>query len=198
MLPTPFREGEPMHLTVAEPPTSSEPELLVERGYELIDGQRVEKPMGAESSLLAGALVELLRAHVRVHGLGRVFPSECGYQIFPEDPRKVRKPDVSFIAHGRLPDGRAPRGNVRVAPDLAVEVVSPKDLAEEIEARVVDYLAAGTRLMWVLYPGARSVWVVRPDGRAARLTGEQELSGEDVVPGFACKVQDLFAELEPS
>jgi Uma2 family endonuclease len=85
---------------------------------------------------------------------------------------------------------------MRIPPDLAAEVIS-NDSAEELEARVADYLGAGTRLMWVVHPQARSAWAVRPDGSAARLTGEQELSGEDVLAGFACKVQDLFTGLGP-
>jgi len=57
---------------------------------------------------------------------------------------------------------------------------------------VDDYLRAGVKLLWVLYPITRSVWVVRSDGSAARLTEGKELSGEDVVAGFSCRVAELF------
>jgi Uma2 family endonuclease len=167
--------------------------LAEKDGYELIDGQLVEKPMGAESSRVTVRLLVRLGAYVEAQQLGFVLDSECGYQkIFPNDPKRVRKPDVSFIARGRLPNDRTPRGNVSVYPELAVEVVSPNDAAEDIETRVDDFLGAGTKLMWVLYPNTASVWVIRKDGSAARLKGSQELSGEDVVPGFACQVQALF------
>jgi Uma2 family endonuclease len=164
-------------------------------GYELIDGQLVEKPMGAESSCVTAKLIVRLGAHIEGQRLGFVFDSECGYQkIFPNDPKRVRKPDVSFIARGRLPNDRPPRGHASIPPDLAVEVVSPNDIAEDIESRVDDFLGAGTKLMWVLYPATASVWVIRQDGSGARLKGTQELSGEDVIPGFACQAQALFSD----
>jgi Uma2 family endonuclease len=165
-------------------------------GYELIDGRLVEKPMGAQASRVTVKLMLRLGAHLETQQLGLLFDSECGYQkIFPSDPKRVRKPDASFIARGRLPEDRLPRGHVSIPPDLAVEVVSPNDMAEDIENRIEDYLSAGTKLMWVLYPATASVWVIRKDGSGARLKGTQDLTGEDVIPGFACQVQALFAPL---
>jgi Uma2 family endonuclease len=174
-------------------------ELLIfdsEHRYEWIDGQLKEKPpMGAEANRVATILVRLLDDYAASHQLGLVFSQECGYKIFPSDPKKTRKPDVSFIARGRLPNDRPPRGHVTIPPDLEVEVVSPNDLAEEIDLRVADYLAAGVKLLWIVYPATRSVWVFRQDGTAARLTEAQELTGEDVIPGFTCSVRTLFADL---
>jgi Uma2 family endonuclease len=161
-------------------------------GYEVIDGQLVEKNMGAEAAVVGANVITVLGPHVRAHRLGQVFTQDCGYQIFPDDPNRVRKPDCSFIGKDHLPQAGIPRGNVRVVPDLVVEVVSPNDLAEEVEARVVDYLRVGVRLLWVFYPATRSVYVFR-QGSVARLTAADELGGEDVIPGFACRVEELFA-----
>lgn len=164
--------------------------------YEWIDGQLKERPpMGAEANRVATVLASFLEAHARANRLGLVFTQECGYKIFPHDPKKVRKPDVSFVARGRLPNDRPPRGHVTIPPDLEVEVVSPNDEAEELDARVSDYLAAGARLLWIIFPATRSVWIVRRDGTAARLTEAQDLSGEDVIPGFTCPLRTLFADL---
>src|SRR3954469_15279453 len=139
-------------------PAAVTPEDLLARpdadSYELIDGQLVEKHMGAHAGLVAATLIALLRADARARGLGRVFTSDCSYQIGP-GRNLVRKPDVSFIARGRLPGDQLPAGHLRIPPDLAVEVVSPNDLAEDIDARVADYLEAGVRLMWVVYPATR-------------------------------------------
>ncbi len=82
-----------------------------------------------------------------------------------------------------------------IPPDLEVEVVSPNELAEDTEARVTDYLAAGVKLLWIIYPSTRSIWILHRDGTAARLTEAQDLSGEDVVPGFTCSIRTLFADL---
>ena len=163
--------------------------------YELIDGQLVERKMGARTSLVAASIIHLLRQHAHTHGLGLIFATDCGYQIFANQPGRVRFPDASFIRRGRLPNDEPPEGHVRTVPDLVVEVVSPNDLAEELEAKVEDYLQAGVSLMWVVYPATRSVLVYRPDGRCTRLTAAQELEGEDVLPGFRCRVEELFATL---
>ena len=114
------------------------------------------------------------------------------YQCFPHDPKMVRKPDVSFIRAGRLPGDVLPSGFVRIAPDLAVEVVSPNDLAPELDEKLEDYQKAGVRLVWVIYPESRTVSVYRGDGSASRLHQDDVLSGEDVIPGFRCEVGSLF------
>src|SRR5207237_10710175 len=98
--------------------------------------------MGAESSVIAAVIVTILNSFVRAHRLGHVFTTDCGYRCFPDDPDKVRKPDVSFVARGRLPDDRPPAGYVLVAPDLAIEVLSPGDLATRVEEKVRDYRSA--------------------------------------------------------
>jgi Uma2 family endonuclease len=162
--------------------------------YELIDGKLVERHMGAESSLIAAAVIFLLNQYVRAHQLGKVFATDCGYQIFPDDPNKVRFPDGSFIPRGRLPDDKPPRGHIRIPPDLAIEVVSPNDTAEEVETKRLAFLRAGTRLLWILYPESRTVHVYRQAGNPSSLTEADELSGEDVVPGFVCRVAELFED----
>ncbi len=187
-----------MNQLLLETPLPSDYLRTLERGcrYEWINDQLREKsPMGAKANLVATILAIDLGAFARGKGLGLVFTQECGYQIFPGDPRKLRKPDVSFIPRGRLPDNRPPDGHVTVPPDLEVEVVSPNDEAEEIDRRVADYLSAGVKLIWIVYPATRSVWVVRRDGSAARLTEAQELSGEDVLPGFTLPIRNLFVDL---
>ncbi len=160
--------------------------------YELIDGKLVQPPMSILSDLVAAALIEILGAYCREHRLGHVLPGTAQFQCFPQAPNRVRKPDVSFIRRGRLTDAQMRRGFCRVAPDLAVEVVSPNDLFEEIEARVEDYLRAGTALLWVVSPQPRRVYVHRADGSIGQLREHQELDGESVLPGFHCPVASLF------
>jgi Uma2 family endonuclease len=167
-----------------------------EHRFEWIDGQLKEKPrMGAKANRVSTILARLLDTHAAAHRLGWVFTQECGYQSFPHESRRVRFPDVSFVARGRLPNDQIPDGHMTVPPDLEVEVVSPNELAEDTESRVADYLSVGVRLIWIIYPTTRSVWIVRRDGTAARLTEVQELSGEDVVAGFTCPLRTLFADL---
>jgi Uma2 family endonuclease len=184
-----------METSVVETEYTPEDLLHMEDGhrYELIDGHLVEKPMGAQSSRVAAILIRLLDAHATAHHHGLVFNSDCGYQSFPGRPKHVRFPDLSFIAQGRLPNDRPPAGHVRIAPDLAVEVVSPNDTAYDIEERVEDYLGAGVRLMWVVYPNTRRVMVFRQAGGISRLGEANQLEGEDVIRDFACPVAEVFA-----
>lgn len=184
-----------MNVIVPERRYTPEDLLSMSHGprFELIDGRLVEKPMGARSALVVQNVNRTLDNHALAHQLGRVYPSNCGYQCFPWAPSHVRLPDGSFVRKGRLPNDEPPDGHMRIAPDLAHEVVSPNDLAEEIEERVSDLLRAGVSLVWVFYPRSRNVYVYRQGGGAQRLTAADELSGEDVLPGFRCRVEDLFA-----
>lgn len=77
-------------------------------------------------------------------------------------------------------------------PDLVIEVISPTDRWSDVDEKVQEYFDAGVRLVWVLDPRTRSVLACRDDGSALRLVGEAILGGEDVVPGFAVRVSDLF------
>ncbi len=78
------------------------------------------------------------------------------------------------------------------APDLAIEVVSPNDLAQEGERNVQESLTAGAAMGRVLYPETRHVIVDRPSGEA-RILGEKDaLEGANVLPGVACQVEELF------
>ena len=90
-----------------------------------------------------------------------------------------------------------PDGWIRICPDLAVEVVSPNDTAEELDENLKDYESAGIALVWVLYLKSRSVMIYRGDGSIGRAHETDELSGEDVIPGFRCAVRDLLPRQEP-
>ena len=121
-----------------------------------------------------------------------MLPGDASYQFLPDRPNVVRKPDVSFIRPGRLPDERLPDGHIRLAPDLVAEVVSPNDLFYDVEEKIAEYRQGGVRLIWVLVPPTRNVLIRRLDGPAGEVREDGELSGEDVVPDFHCRVGDLF------
>jgi Uma2 family endonuclease len=160
--------------------------------YELLDGHLRERTMGVRSGYVGHQLSRLLGNHCADHRLGWILDADTGFQCFPGRPNRVRRPDVSFVRFGRFPGEDLPDGHSRIAPDLAAEVVSPNDLAEAVTEKVNDFLLAGVRLVWVVYPHTRVVTVFRANGSAAFLREDQELTGEDVVPGFRCRVSDLF------
>ena len=166
--------------------------------YELIHGDLVERKMGAKSSFIAGRVFRELDRFCTDRRLGWVFPEGTSFRCFPDDPDKVRRADVSFIRFGRLPNEQLPEGHLRMAPDLAVEVVSPHDLAYDVDSKVEDYLQAGVRLVWVVSPAARTVRVHRPDGPGTTLRADDEVTGGEVLPGFRCPVRDLFVLPQPA
>jgi Uma2 family endonuclease len=166
--------------------------------YELVDSHLKELDVGAESNHISAVVIFFLQLFLREHFLGWVLASDTQYQCFPHAPKMVRKPDVSFIRRERIPDSRLPRGLVRIRPDLAVEVVSPKDEFEEVDVKVEDYLRAGIPLVWIVVPATRQVYVHRPDGSVVKVRENGELTGEDVLPGFRCRVAELFATLAPA
>ena len=160
--------------------------------YELIDGSLVERKMGAEADEIAGLLLTAVNSFIRPRKLGRAYPSQTGFLCFPRDPKLVRFPDVSFVAAGRLPGDRSPEGYIKLPPDLAVEAISPNEYYEEHMAKIADYKDAKVRLIWVISPKTKTVLIRRADGTLSELDQTGTLSGEDVVPGFACPVADLF------
>lgn len=161
--------------------------------YELIDGVPKEKPMGAESDRISNRIGGRLDLFVTANKLGDVFGSQTGFKCFPGRPKLVRIPDASFVATGRFPGNKAPKGYVSLAPDLAVEVLSPGDYAEEVWEKLANYKSAGIRLVWVISPETRVVQVRRADGTITELGEADTLTGEDVLPGFAVKLSELFA-----
>jgi Uma2 family endonuclease len=179
-----------------EPTMLLEPDDLLRMpegdSFELVDGRAVEKPMGAESDRIALRLGGRMDSHCERTVSGYIFGSATGYRCYPDRPRLVRKPDASFVAKGRFPNEVVPKGDISIAPDLVVEVVSPNDLYEEIEPKVIEYIRAGIRMVWVISPTAKTVLVRRPNKTCTALDVNDTLSGEDVLPGFACSVAELF------
>lgn len=168
-------------------------DLMTLRGAEhceLVDGQLVEKNIGAESDWIGLRLGTILSNYVISSKAGWVFGSDIGYLCFGINRVRVRKPDVSFVSYSRLT--HIPRGHIQVAPDLAVEVVSPNDLFSEVQVKVEEYLAAGVRMVWVVDPDTRTVVEYLLSGEVQRLRESDTLSGGTVLPGFCCTVTDLF------
>jgi Uma2 family endonuclease len=183
---------------VTQPTLTPEDLLRMPEGdhYELVDGRLVEEQMSLWSSYVAGRTYFLLSQFNDAACLGWVLP-DASYQCFPAGRVRVRRPDVSFLLLARMPVNQATEeGHIRVAPDLAVEVVSPNDLIYELDRKLLDYFDAGIPLVWVINPDARIVWV-HHRGTIRLLRETDDLTGEDVLPGFRCPVRDLFVPPVP-
>ena len=123
--------------------------------------------------------------------MGVVFGAETGFWT-ERNPDTVRAPDAAFVSNERLPAEGLPRGYFQGAPDLAVEVVSPGDSAAEVRGKAEEWLQAGARLVWLVYPESRAVTVFRSREDVRTLASTDELTGEPVLPGFRCRVEELF------
>lgn len=160
---------------------------------ELVRGELRQMPAGGLRHGGFGNRVGVrVSTFVDTHQLGLVFTSETGFRMFP-DQDTVYMPDVAFVSLPKLRSIEDPDKIGRVVPDLAVEVVSPTDRWTDVLDKVAEYMAAGVPLAWVVQPKGRTVFVFAP-GRPPREFHEGDvLDGEDVLPGFAMPVSDIFA-----
>lgn len=170
-----------------------------DKRLELIEGAIVEmSPTGIVHGVIVSKLDRLIGNFVEQHKLGTTTGAETGYRlkVNPDGRDTVRAPDVSFVASGRLPE-ELPDSYGLLAPDLAAEVVSPTDTADDIHERVQDFLRSGTRQVWVFYPKRRNAVVHTPDG-ARTIEADGVLDGGEVLPGFSVRVSDVYAVLHSS
>ena len=163
--------------------------------YEVVDGRFVESPpMGAYENDIANWLAELLNEKARERRRGRAFVE----QLFRIDVARdlQRRPDVAFVSAARWPSGkRVPKGEARdMVPDLAVEVVSKTNTAEEILAKLEDYFRTGTTLVWVVYPSVRQVYVYTSPTDVQILAEPANLDGGQVVADFSLSLHRLFED----
>jgi Uma2 family endonuclease len=165
--------------------------------YELVEGVLVRRPPSSYgASAIAATLLVALGVYVRQRGLGRVTGEQGGYVLDPAAPRQTEvAPDVGYVRAERdIPLG-APAATraFPAAPDLAVEVAAPRQSRPALARKTQRYVAAGTRLVWVVWPRRREVdvWHLHA-GTPLTLRVGDTLDGEDVVPGFTLPVADLF------
>jgi Uma2 family endonuclease len=157
---------------------------------ELVRGVIVTMPPpGGRHGVCCSKIVRRLGNFVEDNRLGTITSNDTGF-VSERDPDTVRGPDVAFWTKERLPE--VPEGYIEVAPDLVVEVVSPSDHYSRVQNKVRHYLTRGVRMVWVVDPEDRSVTVYRSWKQATILGDNDAVAGEDVVPGYSCKVADLF------
>jgi Uma2 family endonuclease len=174
--------------------TAEELERLPNDGwrYELVQGVLHKMaPAGGEHGAIAVRLTWRLAQYVEVNGLGVVYAAETGFRL-ASNPDTVRAADVSFVSQERMSAVGIGPGFGIGAPDLAVEVVSPGDRADEVKEKVHDWLDAGTRMVIAIEPRKQHVTVYRSRTEITELTISDELTGGDVVPGWAMPVSALF------
>jgi Uma2 family endonuclease len=166
--------------------------------FEIINGERVELQMSAYAVRVAFNIARRLANFAESKNIGEA----VGEVLFhlPLERKRIRRPDAAFVSYQRWAKDRPMplAGNAwEVAPDLAVEVVSPTDLIEEVMDKLAEYFQAGVRLVWVVYPRLRMIQVYESLTQTSILTSADELDGGNVLPGFRTPVAVLFPETAP-
>jgi Uma2 family endonuclease len=167
---------------------------ITDRVVELVDGQLVEKTMGAQENWIATTLARLMYPASEARGLGFVIV-EGFVQAFANAPERTRRPDVLFAFMKHFPQGIVPEGTLRFIPEFVVEVQSPNDTIDEVEARIDDYLSNGAQLVWLVLPRRRAVRVHRADGTIQQFKENDRITGESVLPEFSTLVKDFLPAL---
>jgi Uma2 family endonuclease len=188
----------PLRRILRDPPpgTATEDDLVRllqsadKRLCELIDGVLVEKPMGWYEARLAALLVHFIEAYLEDH--------DCGVPVGADGPHRlpqgrVRLPDVAFVRYETLP----PQGDrftpiAGWAPDLCVEILSESNTRKEMERKLLEYFVGGVKLVWYVDPETRTVAVYRSPTAVHKLTEDDTVEGEDILPGFQLSIRTWF------
>jgi Uma2 family endonuclease len=159
--------------------------------FELVRGEVIElPPPGRPHGVVTGNAVWILGGYVRKRRKGYLASNDAGV-ILERDPDTVRGPDVALYEDAQSFEG-LPAKYGEIPPRLAVEVLSPDDRADRLMHKITDYLRTGVALVWLIDPELRTVTVYRPDKGPRVYHENEELTGEDVLPGFRCGVADFF------
>ena len=159
---------------------------------ELIRGVLCETmSTGRKHGLIVGKLTYTLGAVVYPQGLGSVMASDSGV-LLERAPDTVREPDIAYFSVDSMPYGDDSDGYTEVIPDLVVEVVSPTDSWQSVHDKALMWQSFGVRLVWVAFPDERMIDVYSAGGAMFTLTEADTIDGGEVLPGFTCKVSDIF------
>jgi Uma2 family endonuclease len=183
----------PLELSSASPAESGAREEAL---CEVINGQRVElPPMSAFAARIASRLFRRLTIFLEANDLGELVAEVLFHLPLAID--RNRRPDVAFVSYQRSPKEQPSQEDDNawdVVPDLAVEVISPNDLAEDLLVRIEEYLRGGVRLVWVVYPKRQLVHAYESLTQIRGLTRADELDGGQVLPGFRLPLATLFPQ----
>ena len=161
---------------------------------ELVKGRLIEMPPPKpRHNILADRFWMFLNTFIESHDLGFA-ATELGCKL-TSNPDTIRIPDVGFVSKQRLPNPNLDE-YIPLAPDLAVEIVSPNDIATEVNDKIEEYFRAGSHLVWVVYPRRPEVYVYSGSSTNVQIIGiDGTLDGEDVLPGFTLPLREIFKGL---
>jgi Uma2 family endonuclease len=162
-----------------------------DRIFELEDGEIVEMSRpGKKHGLVCGNVSRILGNYAVAKKRGYVCTNDTGI-VVARDPDRVRGPDVMFFEDAKVYEEVGEKFS-ETPPLLAVEVLSPNDKFGKVNRRIQDQLRFGARLVWLLDPESMTVTVYRPEKQHFVLDDAEELTGDEVLPEFRCRVAEFF------
>jgi Uma2 family endonuclease len=160
-----------------------------DREFEVVDGKReMKEAAGARQGGITARLLGKIGLYVEDNFLGGVYTPDTTFLVGSNE----RLPDIGFVAADRIPEDGEPESMWTIAPDLAVEVVSPNDLLEKVTAKINNYFAADVREVWLVSPEHQIITIYHSPTRTTILTAEDELTSEELLPGFRCQIKEIF------
>lgn len=165
-----------------------------DKHFELIDGVIFDmSPTGFLHGIITNELARIVSNHIRENKLGIVTAAETGYKL---TDKTVIAPDIAFVRADRVPTEPV-EGYLPLAPDLAVEVMSPSNTAGEMSRKVDLLMQHGTQLVWIVHPTTKAIDVYAKEDDKVNvnfLKDNDTLTGGTVLPNFSLKLTDLFTD----
>jgi Uma2 family endonuclease len=163
-----------------------------EQPGEIVDGEWVPVTRGTwRHGEIASAINFLLRLYAREHEGWSVSVADPGVKL-SRSPDRLRGPDVAMVRAERVPRGKGVDGWLEGAPDVAVEVVGDSQSISDMTKKALEYLAAGAKMVWLVDAEPQRIVLFTPPDHVRILGPEDTLEGGDVLPGFRCKVAEIF------
>jgi Uma2 family endonuclease len=159
---------------------------------ELVRGEILHlSPGGLGHSSISGTVAGLLFIWARRDSRGRVLTNEAGI-VVEVGPDTVRGADVAYLSYQRLPKGKRIKGFLKVPPELVVEILGKGQGWRDMVEKAGEYLRMGVDRVWVIDPDAETLHIFRSDAEPIRLTTDDQISDSGILPGFSCKVAEIF------
>ncbi len=160
-----------------------------DREFEVVNGKLEAKEMaGARHGGVTGRLFIRLGSYLNESSIGDIYTPDTTFII----GKNERLPDISVVLADRMPESGEPEGIWKIAPDLAVEVISPNDFYEKVKQKLHDYFAAGVREVWLVSPEHKEIVIHSSPTASVTLNEDDDLTSETLLPGFRCHIKELF------
>ena len=148
-------------------------------------------PVGCDTGDREAEITMQVRQWAKRDGTGTAFSPSTGFRL-PNGA--MRSPDAAWMPNSRLAQFSAAERQrfIAACPDFVLELRSPSDRLAVTRAKLVEYMANGARLGWLLDPGPRRVYVYRPNEPVQRLDKPEEVSGDPELPGFVLDLREIW------